>query len=521
MKELFRLKRNSDVMSHLGSLPKGLQSAYQRLLEDISAQEGSAPIIAARALKWVMNSWRPLHPSELAVLVCQSGESLDPFDQDVDIKYILGCCRNLLVVTSQSPIICRFSHLSVQEYLESHPWPNEPDFAMLTAVCLRLLMLEESRVPSLSDFRLSNYTTTAVYLSESEDRGNWQGYVDHWYKHVVRHSAKNRTADKVFPIQELIQQFFGDPAGGSDSYKRWAARVSGSNPLSAQARRGRSWDDTSPLITLRSWLHHGAGFGAVVLGLNDTLIEWLESHTLDPNMSCADGSLLHLAALGNGTEVCAILLRYGADVNVLCPRGATPLLTALTEGEETTAGYLLKIGRADANKGRVGEYSALGIAASKSRPDMVKLILETGGDPNTTHVKSALHAAIDALFQGPLIMKMLLDNGADKNFCEGQYMTPLAYAVDQRRLEAVDYLLKNGADVNLFRPLYSVLYSFRDEKEYKILRLLVDAGALDYILGLPSEQRTDLDSGFRRIALIVKKELEKIERQRASPLSMY
>lgn len=71
MNGLLELERDIDVRAHLGSLLKGLEAAYQNILDEISYQAGSKPIIAARAFKWIQKSWRPLHPSELAALVCQ------------------------------------------------------------------------------------------------------------------------------------------------------------------------------------------------------------------------------------------------------------------------------------------------------------------------------------------------------------------------------------------------------------------------------------------------------------------
>lgn len=132
MHDLLKLKRASDVEAYLGSLPKGLQKAYQRILNDIGDQAGSAPVIAARALRWIMDSAVPLSPKELVAAVCQSSEGLVPHDLDIDTEFVLDACHNLVVIMDST---CRFLHLSVQEYLESHDWPNKPGDQLLGAVC--------------------------------------------------------------------------------------------------------------------------------------------------------------------------------------------------------------------------------------------------------------------------------------------------------------------------------------------------------------------------------------------------
>lgn len=122
----------------------GLKKAYQKVLEDISHQPGSAPTIAARAFRWIMDSLSPLHPQELVVAVRHSSAGLGDYDPDLDLNFVLEACNNLIVVqeesTKSSDPICRFSHLSVQEYLSSHEWPNKPEYQLLGAVCLHLFM---------------------------------------------------------------------------------------------------------------------------------------------------------------------------------------------------------------------------------------------------------------------------------------------------------------------------------------------------------------------------------------------
>ena len=87
-----------------------------------------------------MYSVVPLSPEALIAGVCQDHNTdvVDPVD--VDIDFVLDACQNLIVVDSKLHI-CRFSHLSVQEYLERH-WGYYDANALIAKVCLSLLMIQ-------------------------------------------------------------------------------------------------------------------------------------------------------------------------------------------------------------------------------------------------------------------------------------------------------------------------------------------------------------------------------------------
>jgi hypothetical protein len=104
----------------------------------IRAQPGSAPVVAERALQWVMCSIRPLNSKQLVAAVCQDPESDDVRPVDVNLDFILHACRNLLVVDARLNT-CGFSHLSVQEYFETRVWTPSQSHAHAAKTCLVLL----------------------------------------------------------------------------------------------------------------------------------------------------------------------------------------------------------------------------------------------------------------------------------------------------------------------------------------------------------------------------------------------
>lgn len=102
------------------------------------------------------------------------------------------------------------------------------------------------------------------------------------------------------------------------------------------------------------------------------------------------------------------------------------------------------------------------------------------------------------------MMHLLFANGADPDLHDAHHGILLQHAVGQLKAWAVDILVYYGADVNLGRPLYAVLIGMEDPKGSKILQRLVKAGALDYVLSLPPEERKHIDQVARDIAVVVK-----------------
>ena len=121
--QLLVLGPPKDIRKRLGKLPKSLKEAYDEIYTTIQAQEGSMPDIANRAFQWVMCSYRPLSPKELVAAVCQDPDKDDVEDIDIDINIVLSACQNLLVV-DENRYVCRFAHLSVQEYFEQYHWKS-------------------------------------------------------------------------------------------------------------------------------------------------------------------------------------------------------------------------------------------------------------------------------------------------------------------------------------------------------------------------------------------------------------
>ena len=134
MDQLLRLVFVSDIRDFLGKLPKDLKRAYDIIMDQIDSQEGRTPEIARRAFLWVMCSRRPLTPGMLADAVRHDPETGATYPIDINISIVLEACRSLVMIDQSG--VCRFSHLSVQEYLETCHYSNGQAHLEVGSVCL-------------------------------------------------------------------------------------------------------------------------------------------------------------------------------------------------------------------------------------------------------------------------------------------------------------------------------------------------------------------------------------------------
>jgi ankyrin repeat protein len=216
-------------------------------------------------------------------------------------------------------------------------------------------------------------------------------------------------------------------------------------------------------------------------------------------------------------EVVKVLLENGADVNRADDDGVTPLMNAQSIGDKKIIELLLARGAgtaamnakdfielmwsgtadeveraikdgADVNARNDG-YTALHVAlAEGASPEVVKILLENGADPNAANFGDGLIEGNTPLHQACYnrenpVIAMLLDAGADINARNGTH-TPLMAAMEFPSLEKITLLLDRGADISargyLGRTAFwdAATYGFDDEfADLDVLRLLLDRGA--------------------------------------------
>ena len=159
---------------------------------------------------------------------------------------------------------------------------------------------------------------------------------------------------------------------------------------------------------------------------------------------------LHLAAEGGHLEVLKRLVEAGQDVN---QRDGwfkrTPLMRAAVEGHTDCVEYLIQNG-AQLNLKDYERKTPLMRAAMEGRTDCVKYLLQNGAQLDLTdHVgNTALHLAAEG---GHLeVLKRLVEAGQDVNQRDGWFKrTPLMRAAVEGHTDCVEYLIQNGAQLDL------------------------------------------------------------------------
>ncbi len=151
---------------------------------------------------------------------------------------------------------------------------------------------------------------------------------------------------------------------------------------------------------------------------------------------------LHIAASLGNIGMAEMLLRNGAAPDVRDGSGQTPLLVAATAGHDEMMSLLMERG-ADVNA-TVGEGESLLMATISSRDaETAKRLLASGANPGSESGRTALHVAARA---GDVeLVRLLLQHGGDPNAVDPSGATPLEVALRQKHEEVAETLRRGGA----------------------------------------------------------------------------
>ena len=162
-----------------------------------------------------------------------------------------------------------------------------------------------------------------------------------------------------------------------------------------------------------------------------------------------------LAAARKGDEVLKVLIRNGADVNVVDDENSTSLHIALREGHVDVAKVLIRNG-AEVNAVNENKMTALHFAAHIGHVDVMKVLIQNGVDVNAVddEKSTALYTAIwhfhrrksADTYEVAKVVLQLLCFGAD---------------LDEKTIDAAD------CEPKFPQPLYDVLISLRDGNSTK------------------------------------------------------
>eukprot|EP00667_Euglena_gracilis_P001533 EG_transcript_1533 len=222
----------------------------------------------------------------------------------------------------------------------------------------------------------------------------------------------------------------------------------GSTALMA-AVQGGNVDIVSNLLSLgldaNACLDNGSGpLLLAIERLQPDLIDLLLDHGADCNQGRDDGlSPLVLATIKGDVEVVRKMLAQGADIKSATPQGGTPLVLACEYGHLDLAQLLMQ---EEKIAGVNSADTALVAAVSQSRPDVVRMLLQSGRIRDTEvpfHIATRNRAlpVLEELLKAKVFF--------DKPGKDGQ--TPLFAACAKGFFDVAGMLLSHGADAKFRR----------------------------------------------------------------------
>jgi hypothetical protein len=371
--QLLDLDLPKDIRNRLGKLPENLKEAYDEIYKTIQAQKGSKPDIANRAFQWIMCSFRPLSPGELVAAVCQDPDNDDPEEMDINIHVVLSACQNLLDV-DENGHVCRFAHLSVQEYFEQHHWNSSQTNDLVAKVCLLLLNHPDywKKKSSIIWYhgRLQRGTQDKNSPQNHQPSNLLQYARNYWPTHVQSHDAI--PADGR--LSTLLKRFLGSMNESVPAYQSWYTML--------KEEEEKEWEEADTL------LHHHfhelrpstlASLAICMFGFYNVLPGWWELGFINIEQRNESGHpLIALGAVGGSYAVVnKLLLSKGADINAQGGRYGNALQAASEQGHDKIVELLLSKG-ADVNAqgGRYG--NALQTASLYGYDKIIKILLEKG-----------------------------------------------------------------------------------------------------------------------------------------------
>ena len=206
---------------------------------------------------------------------------------------------------------------------------------------------------------------------------------------------------------------------------------------------------------------------AAARGRSD-IVAMLVDAGADINFAGSDGVTALLAACGgfelpvddadaDYADVVDFLLESGAELGLHMEGGVTPLMGAAAAGRTDVVGRLLAEEGVDVNASAAGcgGETALMVAARLGWDSIVEALITAGASVNfaapnrETALFKALEPSNNAIgADNPAVVRRLLAAGADVGACLDLGISSLMRAACNGRLDGMEELVKSGADVN-------------------------------------------------------------------------
>jgi len=163
-------------------------------------------------------------------------------------------------------------------------------------------------------------------------------------------------------------------------------------------------------------------------------------------LECVESELIR-ACLNGHVQAVAILLEYGANLDVRDRDGRCPLQVAASAGYVDAVEFLVECG-ADVGARDVRGNTPLHRAAAEDRGDVVWALLERGADPNLTNYEGETPLFLARWCETDEVADLLLDAGARHELRNASGETALHGIASQGKSRSVVRLLEAGAEAD-------------------------------------------------------------------------
>ncbi|KAF2004094.1 hypothetical protein P154DRAFT_572544 [Amniculicola lignicola CBS 123094] len=496
------------LLQAVSTLPDGLDSTYDAVLDRMDAQSTEDREFGHRVLTWVQRSPQPLSMQQLQfALLIQPGH----YDIDEDMvdtpEYILLKSGGL-VEADRNTATVRFVHSTVRDFLQRNPQRLEQPDNIITRTCLTYLNSHSFAQISpdlpkgeLLDRLYSNYEDASEpdNPSFSEEVAMIHSRIYEFRRlrpfsaYVVDTLASLIREDRSKDTEEDIQMLFTSTANLYiyHDIRRWFSfYLHLGHPLPATR--------DPALLALELEIPHVACW-LISRAVNRTMGNTPDS--ISQTLSPSEPSSFVIDSLESALHY-ATFRGQRASVNYLLSQGAN-ISSPLKPLQINACGHITQ----DHTIASEGEqwYTPLCQAIARKDDDMVKLLLEHGAKldlvrHNDHHLEIPLRLTV---LQGNLtIVKLLIERGADTMMRYAQGNTIVHIAVQAQVASCLKLLLELNVPFDLPNDSgESALYLAVLSRQSEAVKILVQHGARPKALLDHSPEQVHKIDSFRSLLL--------------------
>ena len=213
---------------------------------------------------------------------------------------------------------------------------------------------------------------------------------------------------------------------------------------------------------------------------NEDVLQAIIDHAADVNASNnKNWTPLMIACANSNSDAINVLLKAGADPNIADSDGYICLHVAVIRACNKEVIQIIIDHGADVNATDKNSITTLMIACQMANADAINILLNAGADPMLSDINGAtwIHHAVETGCSKE-VLQAIIDHGADVNAANMQNWTALMTACAKSNADAINVLLKAGADPNIANVNgETCLYcAVRGACNREVLQVIIDHG---------------------------------------------